>query len=352
MAPHFFPPMWEQRRICIARTLYTQRVQSVVEVGCGEGNVLAFLASSTDDDEHPITRLVGIDIDENALSMAREQLQPSAAERRDLRVDPLCIELYHGNAMVPIYGLQSDAVVCTEVLEHVSEQKGVQRLTRAVLGGYRPRIAVFTTPNAEFNINFPALCYGSPEARFRDADHKFEWTRAQFSTWAHSAARDFGYKVTLSGIGMTMRNPTEDFVDCGGCSQMAVFVKLDGVSQESDTARESKLGREESVEESEGDEEPETEENSKGPPSLFAVIDYPNFAEPPMDTPALQNLVRQTALKIADSSQTFQAEELWAVLEIRQQFKRRRALLEWLTESEHVDAPKSLQTPSAFTIRS
>ncbi|PIA18078.1 hypothetical protein COEREDRAFT_80029 [Coemansia reversa NRRL 1564] len=352
MAPHFFPPMWEQRRICIARTLYAQRVQSVVEVGCGEGNVLAFLASSADDDEHPITRLVGIDIDGNALAMAREQLQPTAAERRDLRVDPLSIELYHGNAMELIDGLQGDAVVCTEVLEHVSEQKGVRSLTRAVLGGYRPRIAVFTTPNAEFNVNFPALCYGSPEARFRDADHKFEWTRAQFSTWAHRAARDFGYNVTLSGIGMTMRNAAEDFVNCGGCSQMAVFVRLDDVSQELGTGQESKLGREEIVEEPEGDEESENDEGSKGPPSLFAVIDYPKFAEAPMDALALQSLVRQTALRIADSSQTFQAEDLWAVLEIRQQFKRRRALLEWLTDSEHADATKSLHTPSSFTIRS
>ncbi|KAJ2790953.1 hypothetical protein H4R20_006929, partial [Coemansia guatemalensis] len=102
--------MWEQRRICIAQTLYAQQVQSVVEVGCGEGNVLGFLASSADDDEHPITRLVGIDIDSDALAIAREQLQPSAAEQRDLRVDPLRVELFHGNAMELVEGLQGDAV--------------------------------------------------------------------------------------------------------------------------------------------------------------------------------------------------------------------------------------------------
>ncbi|KAJ2080026.1 hypothetical protein H4R24_003360 [Coemansia sp. RSA 988] len=352
MAPYFFPPMWEQRRICIARKLYAQRVQSVVEVGCGEGNVLGFLASCADDDEHPITHLAGIDIDSNALTMAREQLQPTAAEQRDLRVDPLKVELFHGNAMELVEGLQGDAVVCTEVLEHVDEHTGVQRLTRAVLGGYRPRLAVFTTPNAEFNVNFPALCYGGPDARFRDADHKFEWTRAQFAEWAHRAAQEFGYEVSLSGIGMSMRNASEDFVDCGGCTQMAVFERQDDVSQDSGTCQKAKLSQQGGGEELKDDEGPESNENIGGPPRLFATIDYPTFAEPPMESVALQSLVRRIALDIADSGQTFQAEDLWAELEIRQQFKRRRAMLAWLADSEHAVAGQSPHTPSAFSIRS
>ncbi|KAJ2796233.1 hypothetical protein H4S07_006281, partial [Coemansia furcata] len=211
MAPHFRPAMWEQRRICITRALYEHRVGRVLEVGCGDGNILSFLVAPASDDEHPITHLYGIDISAAALDQARERLEPTDQDTRDLRVDELRIELFHGSAMAPAAPITIDAVICSEVIEHVQETE-VPALTHAVLGVYRPRLAVFTTPNAEFNANFPALCYGTPDARFRDADHKFEWTRAEFTLWAQSAAEYYGYKVEMRGIGMTMCNAAEGFV--------------------------------------------------------------------------------------------------------------------------------------------
>ncbi|KAJ2494445.1 hypothetical protein GGI11_008844, partial [Coemansia sp. RSA 2049] len=62
MAPYFFPPMWEQRRIRIARVLRDYGAESVLEVGCGEGNILSFLvseAATASDGRAPITRLYG-----------------------------------------------------------------------------------------------------------------------------------------------------------------------------------------------------------------------------------------------------------------------------------------------------
>lgn len=41
----------------------------------------------------------------------------------------------------------------------------------------KPVIAVFTTPNADFNVLFN-LGKG-----FRHPDHKFEWTRLEFEDW-------------------------------------------------------------------------------------------------------------------------------------------------------------------------
>ncbi|KAI9506900.1 hypothetical protein BX070DRAFT_12146 [Coemansia spiralis] len=178
MAPYFFPPMWEQRRICIAHTLRKHCAHSVLEVGCGEGNVLSFLAAPTLDD-HPITELYGININRSALLAARDRLLPADYDCRDLRVDRFRIELFHGNAAMPLASAEPDAMVCTEVIEHV-DPKMVTLLTCVVLGAYCPRLAIFTTPNAEFNVNFPDLNYGKQTARSRDPDHKFEWTRAQF----------------------------------------------------------------------------------------------------------------------------------------------------------------------------
>lgn len=42
----------------------------------------------------------------------------------------------------------------------------------------KPKLAVFTTPNVEFNILFPNFT-----TQFRHDDHKFEWTRKQFRRW-------------------------------------------------------------------------------------------------------------------------------------------------------------------------
>lgn len=51
------------------------------------------------------------------------------------------------------------------------------------LGSYQPEILIVTTPNGEYNVNFPDLKYGTEESTFRHDDHKFEWTREQFETW-------------------------------------------------------------------------------------------------------------------------------------------------------------------------
>jgi hypothetical protein len=53
----------------------------------------------------------------------------------------------------------------------------------STLGYYQPRVLVVSTPNAEFNVYFPNLKYGTPEQQFRHDDHKFEWTRKEFEAW-------------------------------------------------------------------------------------------------------------------------------------------------------------------------
>lgn len=42
----------------------------------------------------------------------------------------------------------------------------------------KPKLAIFTTPNVEFNVLFPNF-----HTQFRHDDHKFEWTRKQFKDW-------------------------------------------------------------------------------------------------------------------------------------------------------------------------
>ncbi|KAJ2845560.1 hypothetical protein GGI22_006519 [Coemansia erecta] len=305
MAPHFFPPMWEQRRISIARVLYDYGAQSVLEVGCGEGNVLAFLAAPAPDDRLPITRLYGVDIRKDSLEAARSRLAPDAHDYRSMRTDELRIELYHGDASVRIGSVSADAIVCSEVIEHVDELSGVPALTGAILGAYRPRLAIFTTPNAEFNINFAPLNYGKPDARFRDDDHKFEWTRAQFAAWAEQAAMRFGYIVELLPVGVKMRNAGADFVACGGCTQMAVFERNPGDEPAADALAEAAC----SV------------------PVLLDTIEYPTHNR------LLELVLSAVRSMRGGSSSSFTTEDLWAVPEVKRQFRLQSSLEAWLRAS-------------------
>ncbi|KAJ1648487.1 hypothetical protein LPJ64_000184 [Coemansia asiatica] len=311
--------MWEQRRMCIAQTLYTHKTQSVLEVGCGEGNILSFLTGPTSDDEYPITKLVGIDISADALQRAQAALEPTPHDLRYPRIDNLRICLFLGDCTgPPIDGVHCDAVVCSEVIEHVLPTQ-VAALTNAVLGGYRPQVAIFTTPNAEFNVNFPGLGYGTPQAKFRDEDHKFEWTRDEFEQWARKSALDYGYSVEMRGIGLSMRNADSRFVACGGCTQMALFVR--GAEREDSCSPRSKS-------------EPVLEQ-----PRLFASIEYPVYSQPRLPDKQLFDLVLEMAQLAAGNDEnegengdswTVSEDDLWEMLDVKHQFKRRSALRAWL----------------------
>ena len=75
-------------------------------------------------------------------------------------------------------------------------------------------MAIVSTPNMEYNhvIRFslptfdtdPRKPIGSDGRPMRDIDHKFEWTRAEFETWATAQAAKHGYSVTFDGVGIAM----------------------------------------------------------------------------------------------------------------------------------------------------
>jgi hypothetical protein len=85
---------------------------------------------------------------------------------------------------------------------------------RVIFGEARPGAVVVTTPNSEYNALFPSLAAGA----FRHPDHRFEWTRAEFRTWADKIETTYNYRPVFSGIGRqdeTRGTPT----------QMAVFTR-------------------------------------------------------------------------------------------------------------------------------
>jgi 3' terminal RNA ribose 2'-O-methyltransferase Hen1 len=104
-----------------------------------------------------------------------------------------------------------DAAVLVEVVEHV-DQPRLPALTRSVFGAARPGVVLVTTPNAEYNVRYPGLAAG----HLRHPDHRFEWSRPQFRSWAATVAADYGYRVRFLPIG-------DEDAELGPPTQLAMF---------------------------------------------------------------------------------------------------------------------------------
>jgi 3' terminal RNA ribose 2'-O-methyltransferase Hen1 len=167
--------------------------------------------------EKIFTRVTGVDVSRLALEHARDKLNlerlPEAQQKR--------VSLLHGSLTYRDKRLRGyDAAALVEVLEHLDEAR-LDTLAALIFGDARPGTLVITTPNIEYNE-----IYGM--SRFRHGDHRFEWNRARFQSWAGETARRYGYTVSFEGIG-------ESDEKRGAPTQMAVFVlgEIPGSSQRS-----------------------------------------------------------------------------------------------------------------------
>ncbi|MDM7459313.1 MAG: methyltransferase domain-containing protein [Paracoccus sp. (in: a-proteobacteria)] len=194
----------EQRLEAARQEVLDADARSVLDLGCGDGDLLVRLAA-----EPAIARLVGIDICPASLERLRVRLQkqPVMAGNIELR----CASMTEGDPDLKGF----DCAVLIETIEHI-DPANLSRLERAVFGQMRPRRVIITTPNAEFN---PLL--GVPPHRFRHPDHRFEWSRARFRSWARRVAATWRYEVKFRDIAGA--HP-----DLGGASQMASFCGKDG----------------------------------------------------------------------------------------------------------------------------
>ncbi len=190
-----------EQRLADARQAVRQcGARSVLDLGCGEGELLVSLAT-----EPQIERIVGVDVCGKSLERLRARLEALDG------IETTHVELVHGSMIERGAAFAGfDCALLIETIEHVDPHR-LSVLERAVFGDIRPATVVITTPNAEFN---PLL--GVPSHRLRHPDHRFEWDRARFQRWARGVADRNGYQaVCRDSAG---RHPI-----LGGASQMAVF---------------------------------------------------------------------------------------------------------------------------------
>jgi len=177
--------------------------QSVIDLGCGEGNLLRLLVA-----DRQFSRIAGMDVSHAALRWAAERLHlDDAGEHLRDRVSLFQGSLTYADGRLAGY----DAACVVEVIEHLDASR-LAAFQHVLFESARPRVIVLTTPNKEYNANYPLLYADG----LRHADHRFEWTRAQFRDWAEKTAGEFGYSVRISEIG--------DADECYGApTQMGVF---------------------------------------------------------------------------------------------------------------------------------
>ena len=195
----------EQRIGAIIAALRSSDAKRVLDLGCGEGRLLRELLK-----DKAFTEIVGMDVSHRALEIASQKLRledlPTMQKDR--------IRLIHGSLTYRDKRLSGyDAATVVEVIEHQDPPR-LAAFERVLFEFARPQTAVVTTPNVEYNVKFETL----PAGKMRHKDHRFEWTRAEFQSWANTISARFGYSVRFLPIG-----PEDAIV--GSPTQMGIFTR-------------------------------------------------------------------------------------------------------------------------------
>ncbi|MFD5710130.1 3' terminal RNA ribose 2'-O-methyltransferase Hen1 [Streptomyces pharetrae] len=196
-------PLAVQRRDAIVAALTEAGAARVLDLGCGEGHLVQTLLK-----DPRFTEIVGVDVSMRALTIASRRLKlDRMGERQASRV-----RLFQGSLAYTDGRLKGyDVAVLSEVVEHLDLPR-LPALEYAVFGAARPRTVLVTTPNVEYNVRWESL----PAGHVRHRDHRFEWTREEFRTWAGAVAERHGYGVRYVAVG-------PDDPEVGPPTQMAVF---------------------------------------------------------------------------------------------------------------------------------
>jgi 3' terminal RNA ribose 2'-O-methyltransferase Hen1 len=200
-------PLAVSRRRAVLAELRASGARRVLDLGCGDGALLRDLLR-----DNAFTEIVGVDVSVGALAVAARRLNlDRTSDRMRERITLRQSALTYADPSLAGF----DAAVLMEVIEHVDESR-LPALEHAVFGVARPRCAIVTTPNVEYNPRFDTL----PAGTFRHTDHRFEWTRSEFQAWASRVGAAHGYQVRFVPVG-------HDEPDVGSPTQLAVLTRAE-----------------------------------------------------------------------------------------------------------------------------
>ncbi len=192
-----------ERLNAVCERLVASGARRVLDLGCGEGKLLARLERIPQ-----FTELVGMDVSARVLAIAASRFRRLATSERARQR----LRFLHGSLAYRDERLRGfDAAALVEVIEHLDPFR-LATCAELLFGDMRPGTVIITTPNREYNVVYETLAHGT----MRHTDHRFEWTRDEFRAWCIPLAERFGYAVEFVPIG-------EEHPEHGSPTQMGVF---------------------------------------------------------------------------------------------------------------------------------
>ncbi|NWF60745.1 MAG: 3' terminal RNA ribose 2'-O-methyltransferase Hen1 [Fischerella sp.] len=196
----------QHRLNAVVVALKHRAAKRVIDLGCGQGNLLKILLKDSF-----FEQITGVDVSYHSLEIAKERLDRLRLPRNQWdRLQLIQGALTYQDKRFNGY----DAATVIEVIEHLDLPR-LEAFERVLFEFARPKNAIVTTPNIEYNVKFENL----PAGKLRHKDHRFEWTRQEFQTWAIRVAQRFGYSVEFQSIG-------EEDPEVGYPTQMGMFYQL------------------------------------------------------------------------------------------------------------------------------
>ena len=196
----------QQRLNAVVAALKQKNARKVVDLGCGQGNLLKILLK-----DNYFEQITGVDVSYRSLEITKERLDRLHLPRNQW--DKL--QLIQGGLTYQDKRISGyDAATVIEVIEHLDLPR-LSAFERVLFEFAKPQMVIVTTPNIEYNVKFESL----PAGALRHKDHRFEWTREEFQKWAKEVGEKFSYKIEFENIG-------EEDLEVGSPTQMAVFTVI------------------------------------------------------------------------------------------------------------------------------
>ncbi|WP_144555713.1 3' terminal RNA ribose 2'-O-methyltransferase Hen1 [Bacillus sp. X1(2014)] len=181
--------------------------QTIVDLGAGEGKLsvkLGFIEG--------VQEILSVEPSNRARLKALDRFDQAKEKRGFMEPQLLAGSLFYFDERL----LNKDVMILCEVIEHIDEFR-LPRVFETIFKDYRPEVLIVTTPNQEYNV-----VYDMDEA-MRHHDHRFEWTREEFTGKCGTWASSYSYQVRFQGIG-------EEHPTFGQPTQMAIFLREEGQS--------------------------------------------------------------------------------------------------------------------------
>jgi len=197
------PNLNQTRLQTVVDEVLSSGARTVIDMGCGEGNLTRLLIK-----EKQLIKVAAFDVSFTVLERAKDKIKiDKLHETLQNKLDLFQSSLTYRDKRFEGF----DCACVVEVIEHMDESR-LSAFTQILFGFSKPRTAIITTPNAEYNVNYEHM----KESELRHGDHRFEWNREQFTKWAENICEKYGYKVEIKKIG-------DGDEETGTPTQMGVF---------------------------------------------------------------------------------------------------------------------------------